>query len=268
MVATSEALTSSRTPFSAALLQNQIEEILRRSPWDIGIMSLIMVLYHMAQIGDWRDTPYLEDVFFVHGGLGIPGLLLFGMMAAFWGIRIWHDLPPGGRDYFLAHPISRQAHTAMRVLAGAMVLVTIVAGSWIVGGILSELIRPGSSYFASQSPLTGNWGWFVTFTGLVNAYLFATCLALLVRHPEYWLLIWIPGGLLALWIFFHLLYLTPLENVIGGLSLSMLAGFGAANIIESGWWMLVDLTSPAIVLIWLVIWSGAIWTIAHTRLRS
>jgi hypothetical protein len=249
------------------VFETQAVELLRRARWDIGLLALIMLQYH---IGAWAlyQGSIAGMPLFVHGGLGFPGLILFGLLAAFWGLRVWHDLPPDGRDYFMAQPVSQAIHTVIRVTAGAAILLAITAATWIIGALIAELIQPGTGYFAMQRPLGTDGGWIVTLIGMLNLYLYATCLALLLEKPEYWLLFWIPIGLFVLWALPLLVGWRGLAEFFRTIIVALLSGTGVGVAFDDPIRAFGGSYSHSIVLVWLMIWSGAVWTIARARLRS
>jgi len=256
------------TPSATTLFSNQFRVLLIRCKWDILILAGLMFFYQLIALPGLGDTAELfSSSLFIDGALGQPGHFIFMFIVVLWSARTWADLPPGRRASFLSYPVDRMSHHAIRVLAGAVILLLVMAASWLLGAAVCEIAAPGSSYF-SQEGYYG-WGWLLTLVGLFNVYLFGTILALMFRRPEQWFILLLLGLPMLLFLLFLLGLTRPhfipiVINLIFGLPYGLFAGFGFA-LIGSDSGLSVSLPDLPLVLLWSFILASGVLLAANIR---
>ena len=249
------------TPSATTLFSNQFRVLLIRCKWDLLIIAGLMFFYQLIALPGLGDTAEL----FIDGALGPSGLFIFMLIVVLWSARTWADLPPGRRASFLSYPVNRMSHHVIRVLAGAVILLLVMAASWLLGAAVCEIAAPGSSYF-SQEGYYG-WDWMLTLVGLFNVYLFGTILALMVRRPEQWLILLLLGIpllfflLLLAWTGPH--FIVRVINLISGWPYGLLAGFGFTG--PGSDVSPVLLPDLPLVLLWSVILAAGVLLAANFR---
>ncbi len=132
-------------------------------------------------------------------------VLLVGV-ALLLPLLVWQDEDPTRRLYHWAMPVSRPTHAMLRVLAGWIYLMLLVA-VFLVGMVLVRAIT--QRILALPQPYQAGfvwWEWLVPFTASSIAYILASAAAVATRRPFVWifglplLLASIPGLLYQLYV--------------------------------------------------------------------
>jgi hypothetical protein len=181
------------TPSPGSILLNQVRSLVAYQKWELVAIGIITAIYHLGTVPGEVIGPIQV---FRHGALAIAGNIIFLVLCGYWAIRVWDGLTPRDRTVFLSLPADRSWHQALRVVAGALILVVVVSVSWMVGAAISEIVAPGGSWLTS--PDQGGGAWPISFFAILNAYLYGSILALLFRKPEVWFVFIVPASVFTL----------------------------------------------------------------------
>ena len=253
-------------PGPGSIILNQARALFLNRRWELLFMGTVIFIYHLATMNAARDESYFHEMMmFNDGALGLPMQVIFILFGAFWAFRIWEGLRPGEGSTLFTYPAGRLAHQVLRITAGLIVLTAVLAFFWLLGATVAEIVTPGYSWFSA--PEYNGPGWTVTLFGTINAYLYATILALLFRRPEIWFLVWIP---ISVSVLLYLLYRTGLD-FFGDVLSSLLswpsgatAGLGLARGAHHPgprW----ELPSLGVLLTWTVIFAIGVWLTARVH---
>ena len=169
-------------PGYGAVLAEQLRWVWARSWIYWTVLTVGLVAAVVALIWQWRP-PSLEDgalvTQIVLASTVMPLTLLIGVS---WALTIWRDDPPADRDYFWLQPVSRMAHTLLRVLAGALWLLLMLAaiGGAVVVAALATRTAAGDG---------GVLVWLLWPGAVLLAYLIGSLAALLTGRPAVWIVI-------------------------------------------------------------------------------
>lgn len=225
------ALALRATPSTGSLLINQGRLLLIRNKWELLFMGMVTFIYHLGTLTESVSPLIFRGVsLFNNDSLGFAIHWIYLLFGAFWAFKIWEGHHTGHRFVFFSYPANRTIHQFFRITAGAVVFFAVITFFWLLGATVAEIIKPGYSWFTASE--YGGSGWLVTLFGVLNAYLYATILALLFRKPEFWFLIWIP---VTVSLFMYVIgrtgidWLTDALKGILGWPFGVLAGFGLSQ---------------------------------------
>ncbi len=249
-------------PAPGSIIINEARSLIAHFKWELLFMGMVIFIYQLSTLNRTLEEGLPTNLLlFQDGALSIFMQFVMVLFGAFWAFRIWEGLQVGERSNFLSYPAGRVTHQFLRIAAGAVVFVSVIALFWLAGATVSEIFVPGYSWFSA--PEYSGAGWLVTLLGVVNVYLYATILALLFRRPEIWFLAWIPATLALSGFIFFRLKLDLLANIIGYIFSSpggALAGFGLqTEILEP----VRDLPTLGVLLMWTAIYSGGAYFAAR-----
>lgn len=148
--------------------------------------------------------------------VGIAGLLLtFGLPGLFIPFGVWRSEDPARRSYHWAMPVSRGPHTLIKVLAGWLWLIGIVA---VYIAFLGSLVFIGKYILNPDCgmPSTAIWKVITSFTAATVVYLMTSVLVIGSGSARRWM-----AGLIFLYIvtisFSAILGLKDLLHTLGGI---------------------------------------------------
>jgi len=201
--------------------------------------------------------------------LGAVFFLLTGF-ALFWPFGIWSRERPSERGYHWSLPVSQKTHDLARVVAGAVLLLSIIVAVYIVSMILS-IVSGTPSGLGSMSPTF--WGGLIL--GPLVAYMFASIFLVRFEHPAGWF--WgVVGGVSLISTATQLAGLDPINRMMKRMAVGSFGFFHAiAGSVWSGfsegaegwggsggwgWW--------AAWCLWMVVLASGVVLAASTRRTS
>jgi hypothetical protein len=177
------AVAGTVTPPWAAVLAVQLRAEGAACRAELAVVVGLMVGTALLLIAAGRHVA--EGVDFSPVDLVWPVLLL----ALASPLAVWKGAEPSRRAYFWAMPVDRRRHTLLRVLAGWLWLLALLAVHNACGVVVAlgtgGQVMPGSGVHG--------WLWLVPVAAATVAYLFGSVIALRSEHPWRWLV----GGALA-----------------------------------------------------------------------
>ena len=250
------------TPSPGSIIFNQARALVLNHKWELLFMGLVILIYHLSTLFTAASKAFLPEILpFQDGALTLPGQFILVLFGAFWAFRIWEGLHGNDRSTFLSYPAGRVTHQFLRITAGSMVFIAVIAFFWLLGATMSEIFFPGYSWFSA--PEYNGIGWIVTLFGVLNAYLYATILALLFRKPELWFLVWIPVAVSSLGYIFMRTGSDLLMNVVAVIFSSpygAMTGFGLQSQLFPPDW---ELPALGVLFMWTCIYTCGLYLVAR-----
>lgn len=175
-------MSMQRMPSVGTVLWLQLEYLVRVK-FVIGIAMLLGIYLLIAYgflatqlVPPWLRRPSIAAM--------LPGMIALGGLAA---VLTWSNEGPGNRRYHWSLPVARELHDLLRVIAGALWLVMLIAAFATIAWFLEAPIH--RSYWLNDAPLF----WLAMFLVPLLVYALATVPALLSGKP----LLWIFGTMLV-----------------------------------------------------------------------
>lgn len=249
------------TPTPGSIIINQAHLLMFQNKWKLLLIGIVTAIYHLGTLN--ADNGIGAVIVFQHGALGSAGSFIFMVLSGYWAIRVWDGFNIGDRSIFFSFPADRAYHRLFRVAAGALILIAVMTVFWLFGATVTEIIKPGYSWFTS--PEQSGWAWTISLFGILNAYLYGSILALLFRKPEVWFVFWIPVLFIALNAVLPRLGIKALTVIIEAVfwyPTGMYSGFGFSSLTVETAAMDV-LPDLPVVLMWTVIFAAGVFFIAR-----
>lgn len=191
-----------RVPHAPTVIAEQLRAVGRHVRWEIGVLGILLLVMSGTMLVAHTSVPgHRSDMQFAEMALGACLIALFAPIA------VWQGEEPSRRAYFWSLPVERGSHTLLKVLAGWVWLMAVVAGfllwlstlAWLTDGTLGlgTSLLPGREVWRTGDPLGAQifyhpwrvapWQWLAPFAGATVMYLLGSALVLSTDHPWRWI---------------------------------------------------------------------------------
>lgn len=175
-------MSSQRMPSLGNVLRLQLEYLFRIK----FVLGMVMLLGIYLLIAYGFLGPQPVPLWLQRPGIAamLPGMIALGGLAA---VLTWFNEGPGNRRYHWSMPVARELHDLLRIVAGAVWLVLLIAVFLSIAWFLEAPIT--RRYWLSDAP----WFWLALFVVPLLVYALATIAAVMSGKP----LLWMGGAMLV-----------------------------------------------------------------------